>query len=70
MLPALPLLKPLSIMVRNATGRLNEALDDTASDNNQAVNNPRCRRTNGQRARREPMGALAGAGVGEFIGAC
>jgi hypothetical protein len=70
MLPALPLLKPSSIIVRNATGKLSEALDDTASDNSQAVNRPRCRRTNGQSACREPMGALAGAGVGEFICVC
>ena len=70
MLPALPLVKPSSIMVRNATGRLRDALEDTASDNSHAVNKPRCRRTNGQSARREPMGALAGAGVGEFISTC
>ena len=70
MLPALPLLKPSSIMVRKATGRLNDALEDTASANSQAMNNPRCLRTNGHNARREPMGALAGAGVGEFIRIC
>ena len=72
--PLLLVLKPSSIMVRNATGRLSEALEDTASASSQATNRPRWRRTNGHNARNEPkgglVGALDGAATGEFIRAC
>ena len=67
MSPALPLRNPSSIIVRNATGRLSEAAEDSASAHSQAPNRPRWRRTKGHSARREPMGALAGAGVGESM---
>ena len=65
-----PLLKPSSIMVRNATGRLRVAADEHASASSQPVNRPRWRCTNGHRARSEPMGAFDGAGAGEFMDAC
>ncbi len=65
-----PLLKPWSIICRNATGRLRVALEEQASASSQPENRPRWRRTNGHRARNEPMGAFVGAGVAEFMGAC
>ena len=61
-----PLLKPWSIICRNATGRLRVAVEDTASAPSHAMNKPKWRRTKGQSARSEPMGAL-GTGAGEVI---
>jgi hypothetical protein len=57
-----PLLKPWSIMRRKATGRLSVAVDEHASASSHATNRLRCACTNGQSARRLPMGAL-GVGV-------
>ncbi|GAA5010419.1 hypothetical protein GCM10025793_22140 [Lysobacter lycopersici] len=45
-------------MVRNATGRLSDAVEDTASASSQPLNRPMCRRTNGHSARKLPSGAL------------
>ena len=57
-----PWLKPWSIMIRNANGRLRVAVDEQASASSHAMNRPLCLRTNGHRVRRLPTGALALAG--------
>src|SRR5690606_16510302 len=65
-----PWLKPWSIMIRNACGRVSVAVEEATSAASQAANRPRWRRTNGQSIFRLPMGALdlgsmAASGRGE-----
>ena len=66
MLP--PLLKPSSIMRRNATGKLSVAAEATASAASQAMNRSMCWRTNGHSARNVPSLALLRPVVGSVAG--